>query len=385
MGVACQASAAATGRLVCELKAQGHHEGEDTFEERLPIAKQLEVRRFAPEIDSDGAVFSRRFRRCAHVLPLCHRSRKLRRHSEGNALQSQDHCEGLRVLPLKAMECGNFHYLLGLVIHDEGKVNHHYFWADNKDEETMIFQQFLALLRQYPVFTLFHYGSYEAKYLQKMRRSLGDETAQYLEQIIKSSCNLLSFFYSHIYLPTYTNGIKEIANFLGFQWTAGNASGLQSIVWRKTWEDTHDEHWKDKLIVYNKEDCLALMKVKNLIYAIVENESSNQCDGYETVYPKNLKRNSIFSFQDKNYALPEMEDINKYSMFDYQRERVHVRTNGYKKKVPSRTQAHDTEKPTIDAIVTIDADTCPACGTARIKKLSYTLSKSIVDLEFFDC
>ena len=141
---------------------------------------------------------------------------------------------------------------------------------------------------------------------------------------------------------------------------------------------------KDKIILYNKEDCLALMKVKDLIYSIVENENTNPCKDYETVYPKNLKRNSIFSFQDRNYALPEMKDINKYSIFDYQRERVHVRANGYKKKVPSRTQAHDTEKPTIDAIVTIDADTCPACGTARIKKLSYTLSKPIVDLEFFD-
>ena len=112
MGVTGEASAAAAGRLVCELKAKRQHEGKDTFEERLPIAKQLEVRRFAPEIDSDGAVFSRRFRRCAHVLPLCHRSWKLRRHSEGNALQSQDHCEGLRVLPLKAMECehGHLHF-----------------------------------------------------------------------------------------------------------------------------------------------------------------------------------------------------------------------------------------------------------------------------------
>jgi len=32
MGVARQASAAATGRLMCELKAYGHHEGEDTLE-----------------------------------------------------------------------------------------------------------------------------------------------------------------------------------------------------------------------------------------------------------------------------------------------------------------------------------------------------------------
>jgi hypothetical protein len=72
MGVARQASAALTSRLVCELKAERHDEGKDTFEERLPIAKQLEVRRFAPEIDGDGAVFSRRLSRCAHVSPLCH-------------------------------------------------------------------------------------------------------------------------------------------------------------------------------------------------------------------------------------------------------------------------------------------------------------------------
>ena len=31
-------------------------------------------------------------------------------HDEGNAVKSQDHCEGLRVLPLKAMECGTFHH-----------------------------------------------------------------------------------------------------------------------------------------------------------------------------------------------------------------------------------------------------------------------------------
>src|SRR5262245_56428767 len=54
----------------------------------------------------------------------------------------------------------NLHYLLGLVIYDEVKMTYHTFWADTKDEETMIFQQFLALLRQYPAFTLFHYGSY---------------------------------------------------------------------------------------------------------------------------------------------------------------------------------------------------------------------------------
>ena len=67
MGVAHQALTAATGRLVLELKAKGHEEGDDTFEERLPVAKQLEIRRFALEIDGDRPVFVDRFGRCAHV------------------------------------------------------------------------------------------------------------------------------------------------------------------------------------------------------------------------------------------------------------------------------------------------------------------------------
>jgi hypothetical protein len=38
-GVVGQAPAATTGLLVFQLKAERHDEGEDTFEERLPIAK----------------------------------------------------------------------------------------------------------------------------------------------------------------------------------------------------------------------------------------------------------------------------------------------------------------------------------------------------------
>jgi hypothetical protein len=72
MRVARQASTTATGGFVFQLKAEGHDEGEDTFEERLPIAKQLEVRSFAPEIDGDGAVCSRRLSRYAHVSPPGH-------------------------------------------------------------------------------------------------------------------------------------------------------------------------------------------------------------------------------------------------------------------------------------------------------------------------
>src|SRR5262245_3129035 len=106
MRMACEAAATTTGSFVFELKAKGQHEGEDTFEERLPIAQQLEIGRFALEIDGDGAIFAGLASSVAHGHPSGIRSRKLTRHHGGNAWQSQDQCAGLRGLPLKTMECG---------------------------------------------------------------------------------------------------------------------------------------------------------------------------------------------------------------------------------------------------------------------------------------
>src|SRR6266852_3318090 len=57
MRVACQTPAPAAGRLVFELKAKGQEKGEDTFEKRFAIAKQLKVGRFMLKIDGDGPVF----------------------------------------------------------------------------------------------------------------------------------------------------------------------------------------------------------------------------------------------------------------------------------------------------------------------------------------
>ena len=48
--------------------------------------------------------------------------------------------------------------------------------------------------------------------------------------------NILSLFSTHIYPPTYTNSLKDIASYIGFDWVDPKASGIQSVVWRKKWE-----------------------------------------------------------------------------------------------------------------------------------------------------
>ena len=72
MGVAGQAPTTATGRLVCELQAEGEEESAHAFHKGLAVTKQLKVGRFVSKIDGDGTVFAGLFDRCAHVSPPGH-------------------------------------------------------------------------------------------------------------------------------------------------------------------------------------------------------------------------------------------------------------------------------------------------------------------------
>src|SRR5205807_300511 len=74
--------------------------------------------------------------------------------------------------------------------------------------------------------------------------------------------------YAHVYFPTYSNGLKEVGGWLGCAWTEPDASGLQSIVWRRRWEATGGEEWRQKVLTYNLEDCAAMKRVTDLMYAI---------------------------------------------------------------------------------------------------------------------
>ena len=67
MGVACETPAAATGRLVGELKAKGEEESAHELDKGLAIAKQLHISFVVWIIDGDGAVFAGLFGCCAHV------------------------------------------------------------------------------------------------------------------------------------------------------------------------------------------------------------------------------------------------------------------------------------------------------------------------------
>jgi predicted RecB family nuclease len=129
----------------------------------------------------------------------------------------------------------------------------------------------LALISQ-PM--LIHYGSYETQFLRRMTTHCSTPLMNcgLIDHLISSSLNLVSFTYSQIYFPTYSNSLKDIARFLGFEWSEGDPSGLRALMWRSDWETSRDADVKRKLIVYNAEDCAAVQKMAEAIVRVCDEQ-----------------------------------------------------------------------------------------------------------------
>jgi predicted RecB family nuclease len=109
----------------------------------------------------------------------------------------------------------DFYYLIGLLVTEGEATKAFSFWADEQKEEEKIWREFLATLQGYSEFTLFHYGSYEIKFIERMSKKY--ESAEHkaiLQKIASRRVNILALIYANIYFPTYSNSLKDIGLYL---------------------------------------------------------------------------------------------------------------------------------------------------------------------------
>src|SRR5262249_16848673 len=111
------------------------------------------------------------------------------------------------------------YYLIGLLVCEGSTVTSKHYWANTKNDEAEIWRQLLEEISQYDDFVLYHYGSYEKRFLAEMNRKQGCDP-RLISGLNSSTCNVLSLIYSHVYFPAYSNGLKDIAAALGFHWSS---------------------------------------------------------------------------------------------------------------------------------------------------------------------
>jgi predicted RecB family nuclease len=147
-----------------------------------------------------------------------------------------------------------FYYLIGLLVCDGQDTFQHSFWADTPQEEAMILRHLLSVAAAWPDAPIYHYGNYETAAISRMAKRYQMDC----DAVTSRMVNMTGYIYGKVYFPIRSNSLKDIGRFLGASWTAADASGLQSLVWRHRWEKSQSPEDKHRLVTYNREDCVAL-------------------------------------------------------------------------------------------------------------------------------
>ena len=62
-------------------------------------------------------------------------------------------------------------------------------------------------------------------------------------------------------LPIKNYSLKTVANWVGFDWTQKNISGSKALYWWLQYRHTKGNSFLEKIINYNKDDCLATLAI----------------------------------------------------------------------------------------------------------------------------
>lgn len=264
-----------------------------------------------------------------------------------------------------------FDYLVGALICTSDSEIYYSFWADDLSEATTIFEGFLEILSSFETFHVFHYGAYEVNFIKRMREKIVQQDR--IEKLLLNSTNVLSQIYGRIYFPVYSNSLKHIARLLGYSWADETASGINSIVWRHEWEKTQNPVSKKRILTYNNDDCSALKMVTDFIFSIgIENKpeiaNTSSTSELPVSYIHDIRQTfSRPDWRTVQFATADLDYVNRCSYFDYQREKIYVRTN---KNIAKKCIENARHPKWLKATkrTELDCSTCPYCGCSQIIK-----------------
>ena len=288
-------------------------------------------------------------------------------------------------LDVEGLPDRGFYYLVGIRTKAGDSVLQHSLWADGPSDEGRIWREFLSKLMDIENPILVHYGSFESVFLKQMCEKYGGPpNGSAAAKALESSVNLLSRIFGQIYFPTYSNGLKEIAGWLGFRWSDRDSTGVQSIVWRDEWEQARAPSTKEKLVTYNSEDCAALELVAHAIVNVCPKgigSDSETVGSLEVVVADKLD-SKMTMWPKFSTSIQGFEAINKAARWDYQRDRVYIRTNAELRKARRKKDTREKRAVHISKVVICEPlRVCPRCqrkGTQMFR----TITKHLHDLRF---
>ena len=250
-----------------------------------------------------------------------------------------------------------------------GISNYQSFWADTEGDEEHLLERFWKFLTGVKNAHVFYYGTYETRVFKRIVKQLGPASTS--DFLTTGSTNILSLIYAKIYFPTYSNQLKDIASHLGFERAVPAATGLNAIIWRAKWDCNRDSTARDLLLTYNKDDCLALQGVTDFLTSVSETNNSHGSNDGGIRFVEQIKGpDYVGKFGKKASAITEFSEITERAYFDYQRDKIYIRTNKNFKLIQRRKRRNQRRASSLRANknVTLKARVCPRCKGSHITR-----------------
>jgi uncharacterized protein len=113
-------------------------------------------------------------------------------------------------------------------------------------------------------YTLYHWSLAEPQYFENLAKKY-NISLSVVQHNMSNFVDLFPIFKEKIILPVYTYTLKEVANWLGFEWFDPLVDGATSIILFDNWYIHNDRKSLDKAISYNSDDCKALLVIKDYV------------------------------------------------------------------------------------------------------------------------
>jgi Transposase IS66 family len=102
----------------------------------------------------------------------------------------------------------------------------------------------------------------------------------------------------------------------------------------------------------------------------------------DIVHTDLLKRDDSYRFKTNEFSMPELEYINQSAYWDYQRDKIYVRSSQQLKRISRKVvKSHAKALPANRVIICPPPPRCPRCETTEIVKYGRA-SKVVYDLRF---
>jgi predicted RecB family nuclease len=161
-------------------------------------------------------------------------------------------------------ELGQVDYLIGILIRKNGKEDYRPFIAHRFQDEAKMLREFITFIRGQKDYVIYHWHNYERWHMKQLgaRHGLTEEMETLL---FPHMIDLHKVATKAFVFPTYSNGLKDIAAFLGFKWRHKDINALDAIAYYLRYQED-PESFKNKMqaiVDYNEDDCIATRTVKD--------------------------------------------------------------------------------------------------------------------------